>query len=124
MGSARGSLNEKDMEFVETLRELGVSRNLARLIAYLASSGGSSSKEIENTAGLSQSGVSISIRALRENGWIEEGKVRKGKSGKLVSVYSLKVEIDEIISHFEREKLNESAQAMVCIQRLKELAST
>jgi predicted transcriptional regulator len=32
--------------------------------------------------------------------------------------------MDEIIRHFEREKLNESAQVMISIQRLKELAST
>jgi predicted transcriptional regulator len=124
MESVIGKPNEWDMEFVETLRELGVSRNLAMLIAYLASSEEASSKEIENGAGLSQAGVSIAVRTLREKGWIDERKIRGGKKGRLMNVYSLKVEMNEIIGHFEREKLNESAQFMISIQRLKELAST
>jgi predicted transcriptional regulator len=124
MESVVGRLNERDMEFVETLRDLGVSRNLATLIAYLASSEEASSKEIELGADLSQAGVSIAVKTLRKKGWIEERKIKGGKSGRLVNVYSLKVEMDEIIRHFEREKLNESAQVMISIQRLKELAST
>ncbi len=124
MQSIKESLNERDLEFIETLRVLGVSRNLAMLIAYLAGSGEASSKEIETGANLSQAGVSIAVKTLREKGWIDERKIKGGKKGRLMNVYSLKVEMDEIIRHFEREKLSESAQVMVSIQRLKELAST
>jgi predicted transcriptional regulator len=124
MQSIKESLNERDLEFIETLRVLGVSRNLAMLIAYLAGSGEASSKEVETGANLSQAGVSIAVKTLREKGWIDERKIKGGKKGRLMNVYSLKVEMDEIIRHFEREKLSESAQVMVSIQRLKELAST
>jgi predicted transcriptional regulator len=41
-----------------------------------------------------------------------------------MKVYSLRAGIDEIIKHFEEEKLHESAQAMESIQRLKQLIST
>lgn len=124
MESVIGRLNEREVEFVETLRDLGVQRNMAALIAYLASSEEVSSKEIEKGADLSQAGVSIAVRTLREKGWIEERKIRGGKKGRLMKVYKLKVEVDEIIEHFERKKLNESARVMLSIQRLKELAST
>lgn len=124
MESVIGRLNEREVEFVETLRDLGVQRNMAALIAYLASSEEVSSKEIEKGADLSQAGVSIAVRTLREKGWIEERKIRGGKKGRLMKVYKLKVEVDEIIGHFERKKLNESARVMLSIQRLKELAST
>lgn len=118
-----GKWNEKEIEFVETLRDLGVRRNMAALIAYLASSEEVSSKEIEKGADLSQAGVSIAVRTLRDNGWIEERKIKSGKKGRSMKVYKLKVNIDEIIEHFERKKLHESAQVMMSIQRLKELAS-
>ncbi len=124
MESVIERLNEREVEFVETLRDLGVQRNMAALIAYLASSEEVSSKEIEKGADLSQAGVSIAVRTLREKGWIEERKIRGGKKGRLMKVYKLKVEVDEIIEHFERKKLNESARVMLSIQRLKELAST
>jgi len=123
MRSVVGTLDERDMEFVETLRDLGVLRNMALLIAYLAGTEEASSKDIETGADLSQSGVSIAVRTLREKGWIEERRIKGGKKGRLMKVYKLKVEIDEIIRHFERMKLHESAQVMMSIQRLKELAS-
>jgi len=123
MASVIGRLDEKEIEFVETLRDLGVQRNMAALIAYLAGSEEVSSKEIEKGADLSQSGVSIAVRTLREKGWIEERKIKGGKRGRLMKVYRLKVKMDEIISHFETEKHCESAQVMMSIQRLKELAS-
>jgi len=41
-----------------------------------------------------------------------------------MKVYSLRANIDQIIKHFEEQKLNESAQAMESIQRLKQLIST
>jgi len=124
MESVIGRLSEREVEFVETLRDLGVQRNMAALIAYLAGSEEVSSKEIEKGANLSQAGVSIAVRTLREKGWIEERKIRGGKKGRLMKVYKLRVEIDEIIRHFERKKLNESARVMMSIQRLKELAAT
>ncbi len=123
MRSVVGTLDERDMEFVETLRDLGVLRNMALLIAYLAGTEEASSKDIETGADLSQSGVSIAVRTLREKGWIEERRIKGGKKGRLMKVYKLRVEIDEIIRHFERMKLHESAQVMMSIQRLKELAS-
>lgn len=123
MESANGRLNERDLEFVETLRDLGVARNLAALIAYLAGLNEASSKEIEVGANLSQAGVSIAVKTLREKGWVEERKINGGKRGRLMNVYRLSVGMDEIIRHFEREKQNESAQVMISIQRLKELAS-
>ncbi len=123
MESLNGRAEETDMEFAELLENLGVSRNLALLIAFLASSKEASSKDIENGAGISQAGVSIAIKALREKGWIEEQRIRGGKWGRTRNVYRLKVRVDEIIRHFEREMLDESVQVNITIQRLKELAS-
>ncbi len=123
MESVLGRLDERETEFVETLRDLGASRNMAALIAYLASTEEASSKEIEKGADLSQAGVSVAVRTLRGRGWIEERKIRGGKRGRLMKVYKLRVKIDEIIRYFEMEKHYESAQVMMSIQRLKELAS-
>jgi predicted transcriptional regulator len=124
MESVVERLDERETEFVETLRDLGVSRNMAALIGYLAGSEEVSSKEIEKGADLSQAGVSVAVRTLKEKGWIEERKIRGGKRGRLMKVYRLKVRMDEIVRHFEMEKHYESVQVMMSIQRLKELAST
>ncbi|MBN1323617.1 MAG: ArsR family transcriptional regulator [Methanotrichaceae archaeon] len=117
-------LDDKDMEFVETLRSLGVPRNVSTLITYLANVDEASSREIEMGSDLRQPEVSIAMRTLRENQWIEEREVKREGKGRPMKVYSLRAPIEDIIRHFEEEKLHESAQAMESIQRLKELIST
>jgi predicted transcriptional regulator len=117
-------LDDKDMEFVETLRSLNVPRNVATLITFLANVEAASSREIEMGSDLRQPEVSIAMRTLRDNQWIEEKEIKREGKGRPMKVYSLKASIDGIIRHFEEEKLHESAQAMESIQRLKQLIST
>lgn len=117
-------LDDKDMEFVETLRSLSVPRNVATLITFLANVDKASSREIEMGSDLRQPEVSIAMRTLRDNQWIEEREIKREGKGRPMKVYSLHAGIDDIIKHFEEEKLHESAQAMESIQRLKQLIST
>ena len=117
-------LDDKDMEFVETLRTLGVPRNVATLITFLANVDEASSREIEMGSDLRQPEVSIAMRTLRENNWIEEKEIKREGKGRPMKVYSLRESIDNIIKHFEEQKMHESAQAMESIQRLKQLIST
>lgn len=117
-------LDDKDMEFVETLRSLGVPRNVATLITFLANVEEASSREIEMGSDLRQPEVSIAMRTLRENNWIEEKEIKREGKGRPMKVYALHATINDIIKHFEEEKLHESAQAMESIQRLKQLIST
>jgi predicted transcriptional regulator len=117
-------LDDKDMEFVDTLRSLNVPRNVATLITFLANVDEASSREIEMGSDLRQPEVSIAMRTLRDNQWIEEREIKREGKGRPMKVYSLRAGIDEIIRHFEEEKLHESAQAMESIQRLKELISS
>jgi len=117
-------LDDKDLEFVETLRSLSVPRNVATLITFLANVDEASSREIEMGSDLRQPEVSIAMRTLRDNNWIEEKEIKREGKGRPMKVYSLKASIDEIIRHFEEEKMHESALAMESIQRLKQLIST
>jgi predicted transcriptional regulator len=117
-------LDDKDMEFVDTLRSLGVPRNVATLITFLANVDEASSREIEMGSDLRQPEVSIAMRTMRDNNWIEEREIKREGKGRPMKVYSLRASLDQIIKHFEEEKLNESVQAMESIQRLKEMIST
>jgi predicted transcriptional regulator len=117
-------LDDKDMEFVETLRSLGVPRSVATLITFLANVDEASSREIEMGSDLRQPEVSIAMRTLRDNHWIDEREIKREGKGRPMKVYSLRADIDEIIKYFEEQKLHESAQAMESIQRLKQLIST
>ena len=117
-------LDDKDLEFAETLRSLGVQRNVAILITYLANVDEASSREIEMGSDLRQPEVSIAMRTLRENEWVNEKEIKRGGKGRPMKVYTLQTQIDSIIKYFEEEKQQESAHTMESIQKLKDLIST
>ena len=117
-------LDDKDQEFIETLRSLNVQRNVASLITYLASTEEATSREIEMGTKLRQPEVSIAMRTMRNNNWIEEHEVKTAGKGRPTRVYKLRVPLDTIIEYYESEKNNEAARAMQAIQRLKEITAT
>jgi predicted transcriptional regulator len=116
-------LDDRDLEFIEALRNLNVSRKLASLITYLASIPEASSREIEVGTSLQQPEVSTAMRTLRRNNWVEEHDIKKERKGRPMKVYKLSVPLDSIIQHYEEERKQESSQAMISIQRLRELST-
>jgi predicted transcriptional regulator len=115
-------LDDKDREFVEVLRDLGIPRNVASMITYLANVEEASSREIEIGSNLRQPEVSIAMRTLRNNDWVEEREIKKDGKGRPMKVYRLVISMEEIISHFEDEKRRESTKVMENIDRLKDLS--
>lgn len=114
-------LDDKDREFVEVLRDLGIPRNVASMITYLANVEEASSREIEIGSNLRQPEVSIAMRTLRNNDWVEEREIKKDGKGRPMKVYRLIISLEDIISHFEDEKRKESTKDMENIERLKDL---
>ena len=117
-------LDDDNLEFVHLLASLGVQRNVAKVITYLAVAGESTSKEIERGTGLRQPEVSIAMRTLRRENWIDEHEAKGEGKGRPHKVYPLITPVDEIISHIEEERRKESAETMQSIQKLKELVSS
>ncbi len=117
-------LDEKDLEFIEALQSLQVPRNVAALITYLANTNEATSREIEMGTNLRQPEVSIAMRTLRQNNWVEEHDVKLDGKGRPMKIYKLSVPIEKIIKHYEEEKNREAAKTMQAIQRLKDITAT
>ena len=116
-------LDEKDLEFIDALRSLKVPRNVAALIIYLANVNEATSKDIEVGTNLRQPEVSIGMRPLRQNNWIEQRNIKTDGKGRPRILYRLNVPIEKIVQHYEEERNRESAIVMGSIQRLKDLAT-
>jgi predicted transcriptional regulator len=101
-----------------------VPRNVAALITYLTNANEATSREIEMGTNLRQPEVSIAMRTMRNNNWVEEHDVKVAGKGRPMKVYKLGVPIGEIIKHYEEEKNNEAARTMQAIQRLKDITAT
>jgi predicted transcriptional regulator len=117
-------LDDTDREFVEVLRELGIPRNVASMITYLANVDEATSREIEIGSNLRQPEVSIAMRTLRAHNWVEEKEIKKDGKGRPMKVYKITISMEDIIRHFEDEKRRESARTMESIEKLKELSKT
>ena len=116
-------LDEKDLEFIEALRNLKVPRNVATLITYLANANEATSREIEVGTNMRQPEVSIAMRSLRQNNWVDDRNIKADGKGRPTIVYKLNVPLESIINHYEEKSKQESAQAMLSIQRLKQLTT-
>jgi predicted transcriptional regulator len=116
-------LDEKDLEFIEALRNLKVPRNVAALITYLADAKEATSREIEMGTNLRQPEVSIAMRTMRQNNWVEERNIKANGKGRPMIVYKLNVPLESIITFYEEKANRESAHAMESIQKLRELTT-
>lgn len=118
------ALGEKYQEFADLLHSLGVNRNVAKVITYLAVSTEGTSIDIERGTGLRQPYVSIAIRTIRSQNWIREWEVKntEGK-GRPSKVYALSMPIDQIIGSIEEERRKRSAEELESIKKLRDLAS-
>jgi predicted transcriptional regulator len=112
-------LDENDHIFIETLRNLGTSRNVATMMAYLMNFDEASSREIEMGTGLRQSEVSLAMRLMSNQSWVSVSSKKKPGKGRPVNIYSLVAPIDEIISYYEDQIHKKSQVTVLAIKKLK-----
>jgi predicted transcriptional regulator len=116
-------MGEIEYEMVELLRRLNINRPVALTLACLSKKEEISSQCIEMVSGLRQPEVSIAMRYLRENEWIDmrEEKKNQGK-GRPVKLYRLTVPMEIIINTIEENVIAESRNVLQNIERLKTLS--
>lgn len=115
--------NAEREEFASILMKIGMKRNVAKVLTYLAGVDEATSREIEMGSDLRQPEVSIAMRELRKLNWISERDEKNPGKGRPYRIYKLNRELFEIINYLEDEKRLETDQTMKQIERLKELKS-
>jgi predicted transcriptional regulator len=116
-------MGDIEYEMVELLRRLNINRPVAFTLACLSKGEEISSQSIEMVSGLRQPEVSIAMRYLRENNWVDmrEEKKNQGK-GRPVKLYKLLVPMETIIDSIEENVMTESRTVLQNIERLKNLS--
>jgi len=113
--------DETDLEFIEILRNLDISRNVASSLAYLSSVEEATSQDLEIGSELRQPEVSIAMRELKSLGWIDEREVEKEGKGRPMKIYKLAVTMPEIVVHIEKQNMQEAQRKEENIEKLKKL---
>ena len=111
-------------EFASILMKIGLKRNVAKVLTYLACVDEATSREIEMGSDLRQPEVSIAMRELRKLDWISERDEKNPGKGRPYRIYKLKKGLYDIIDYLETNKRAETEQVMTKIGRLKELKSS
>jgi predicted transcriptional regulator len=117
-------LDEDDNNFIETLRNIGMSRNVAATMAYLMNVDEASSREIEISTGLRQPEISLAMRLMRNQSWVSVRSEKKPGKGRPMVIYSLVVPVNEIISYYEDKIYKESQATISTIKKLKVMSKT
>lgn len=113
--------DDTDLEFIEILRNLNLSRNVASTIAYLSNVNEATSKDLEFGSQLRQPEVSIAMRELRNYGWLDERDIKKEGKGRPMKVYKLAVSMSKIVEHLEKQTIKDTQRIMKNIEKLKKL---
>ena len=111
---------ERD-EFASILMTIGLKRNVAKVLTYLAGVEEATSREIEMGSDLRQPEVSIAMREIRKLDWISERDEKNPGKGRPYRIYKLTKNLPEIIEYLEGEKAKESNLVMKQIEKLKAL---
>ena len=114
-------LDDSDEEISDILISSGMSRPVARTLAYLQKVDTATSIDLERGTGLRQPEVSIAMRQLNPFDWIDESEEKKPGKGRPNKVYSLKVRFKDIIVHLEKQQKKAIDDGVASIKRLKEL---
>ena len=116
-------MGEVEYEIVELLRKLNISRPVALTLACLSKGEEISSQCIEMVSGLRQPEVSIAMRYLRENDWVDMREEKKNqRKGRPIMLYKLTVQMETIINTIEENVMAESKAVLQNIERLKNLS--
>ncbi len=117
------ALNIEREEFASILMKIGLKRNVAKVLTYLAGVEEATSREIEMGSDLRQPEVSIAMREIRKLEWVSERDEKNPGKGRPYRIYKLNKSLPEIIQHLEGEKAKESELIMRQIEKLKALKS-
>jgi predicted transcriptional regulator len=118
-------MDSNEHEMIEVLKKLNISRPIAITLTCLVKCKGITSQKIEMVTGLRQPEVSVAMRYLKRNNWIEirEEKISEGK-GRPTKLYSLIVPMNQIINVFEEKILEESSLVLRNIEALKQVSDS
>ena len=114
-------LDEKDDKAVQLFSDLGMPKNLAKTLMYISQVDECRSADVEQGADLRQPEVSVAMQELRRRGWAKKRDLKKKGKGRPVHVYKLTQPLQDIITNFEKEKMDHVESIKTDLSDLQDL---
>ena len=103
VSKVKGERAKKEERLTELLRRAGLSRNVARTLAYMEGKGEVTSVEIEKNTTLRQPEVSIAMQWLKKKGWVIKRDIKKEGKGRPVHGYKLAKPFPKIVEEITKD---------------------
>ncbi len=113
----------REGELADLLVQIGIKKNVAKVLIYLAHTHEATSRDIERGTDLRQPEVSIAMASLIEQKWVENRETKAENKGRPVKIYRLSKPIHEIMDSIEQEKMKEASNQLKLIQHVREYIS-
>jgi predicted transcriptional regulator len=110
---------DREVEFTNLLIAIGLSRIVAKVLVFLASTSEASSRDIERGADLRQPEVSLAIHHLQAEGWIASRLDKTDTIGRPQNLFRLSRPIAEIIDHIQSQKESEIRRKMAMAEKIR-----
>jgi predicted transcriptional regulator len=124
MGQETGTnLAKKEEELVNLLFGIGIKRNVAKVLVFLAKTPTVTSRAIDRGTDLRHLEVATVMQYLKKQGWIKSQEDKPKRKGRPVKIYELAKPIPEIVNGIEKEKIKETNDQLQLIQKLRNYVS-
>jgi predicted transcriptional regulator len=110
---------DKEEEFVNLLIAIGITKNIAKVLVFLANTPETTSRAIERGVDMRQPEVSIAMKSLIDRGWIRSRESSAESKGRPMKIYELAKSINEIIESIENEKKTEAKHQLALVKKLR-----
>jgi predicted transcriptional regulator len=114
---------DKEEEVVDLLIEVGIAKNIAKVLVFLANTPEATSRAIERGIDMNQPEVSVAMQTLMGQGWVKSrdgSPDSKGKrKGRPMKIYELAKPINDIISCIEDEKKTHAMNQIALLKKVR-----
>jgi predicted transcriptional regulator len=111
---------EKEEEFANLLIKIGIQKNIAKVLVFLAKTPEATSRAIERGTDMRQPEVSIAMKYLMDQEWIRSRESSGEGKGRPIKIFELVKSIHEIMDCIENEKKSEVNNKLALVQKLRE----
>ena len=111
--------SEKEEEFANLLIDIGMKRNVAKVLVFLVFAKEATSRAIERGIDLRQPEVSLAIKYMAGQGWVTSDEIPSAKKGRPNKKYSLAMPVKEIMAAIEKNTRDEANQQLALVKKMK-----
>ena len=111
---------EKEEEFVNLLIEIGMKKNVAKVLVYLAYVPEATPRSIERRTGMRQPEISLAMKYLMDQGWIRIHEKKGEKRGRSIKICELDKPITVIMDQIGEEKKNQTNDQLALIGKIRD----